>query len=403
MKSEKRQELIKTLEIGVTCISAYMVRYYMANILSVISPEILEQGIFTKEFLGLLSSAYMLLYAVGQLVNGVVGDIVKPKRMIVSGMMLCGIAAIFFTIIDNPTIKVIFYGSIGFFLSMLRGPLVKTISENTSPKHSRVICTFFSFSSFAGPLIASLISMFFNWKNTFLIAGIMAVIIGILAYIVFTIFEKRGQISYTLSKNTDGFRNILKVFSLKNFKFYMYVVLLTEFTFVVVTFWLPTYMTEKLGFEPNMSKSIFSVISFIKSFTPFITLFFFNLFKEKDIKMMSYSFLSGSLFIVGMWVFEVPYLNVLFILLSQIAIGTASSLVWSIYIPSQRKSGMVSSINGILDFTGYLFSSFATVIFSSLIGPLGWGAIIGFWLILTLSGSVVAYIANRKNEIAENV
>lgn len=399
---QNNKDFIKTIQIGITCISAYLVRYYMANILSVTSPEILRTGVFTKEFLGLLGSAYMLLYAVGQLINGLTGDIVKPKKMIVCGMILCGISSIIFSTINIPVLKIAFYGGMGFFLSMLRGPLVKIISENTSSKHSRVICTFFSFSSFAGPLIASVISIFFSWKNTFIIAGIMAIIIGIVAYIIFTTFEKRGQISYTLSKNSNGFKNLIKLFSLKNFKFYMYIVILTEFSSVVVEFWVPTYISERLGIAPNTAKGIFSGISFIKSFTPFITLFFFNLIKEKDIKMMCFSFASGALFIFGMRFITIPAINILCILLAQISIGTASSLVWSIYIPSQRKSGMVSSINGVLDFTGYLFASIATVIFSRLIVTLGWNGIITVWFFVALSGVVVAFITNKRNNKTSN-
>ena len=351
MIEKNKNELTKTFQIGITCICAYLVRYYMANILSVTSPEILNAGVFNKEFLGLLGSAYMLCYAVGQLINGINGDIIKPKIMIVTGMILCGVSSIIFTLINIPLLKIVFYGGMGFSLSMLRGPLVKIISENTPPKHSRVICTFFSFSSFAGPLIASVISMFFSWDNTFMIAGIMAIIISFIAYIIFTSFERKGQITYTLKGKTSGFKNLLNLFSLKHFKFYMYIVILTEFSLVVVNFWVPTYISEGLSISPNAAKIIFSAMSFIKSFTPFITLFFFNLIKERDIKMMCFSFASGALFILGMRFITIPYINIICILLAQISIGTASSLVWSIYIPSQRKSGMVSGINGVRDFT----------------------------------------------------
>lgn len=164
MKIKNKTELTKAFQIGTACVSSYMVSYYMRNVLSVTSPEMLNTG-FTKEFLGSLSSIYMLLYAIGQLINGVIGDIVKPKLMITGGMILCGLASIIFSAINQPLIQIILFAIIGFSLSMLRGPLVKTISENTQPNHSRVICTFFSCAAFTGPLIASLISMFFSWKK----------------------------------------------------------------------------------------------------------------------------------------------------------------------------------------------------------------------------------------------
>ena len=199
METNKKTELSKAVQIGTACVSSYMVSYYMRNVLSVTSPEMLSSGIFTKEFLGTLSSVYMLLYAIGQLINGVIGDIVKPKLMITGGMILCGLVSVLFSVIDQPIVQIVLFALIGFSLSMLRGPLVKTISENTSPSHSRVICTFFSCAAFTGPLIASLISMFFNWKKTFICAGIIAVLVGLFVYIIFTIFEKKGRITYTFT------------------------------------------------------------------------------------------------------------------------------------------------------------------------------------------------------------
>ena len=48
MELKNNEEFVKTLQIGISCISAYLVRYHMANILSVTSPEILKAGVFTK-------------------------------------------------------------------------------------------------------------------------------------------------------------------------------------------------------------------------------------------------------------------------------------------------------------------------------------------------------------------
>ncbi len=396
MQIKYKAEFIKAVQIGIACISSYMVSYYMRNILSVTSPEMLNSGLFTKEFLGSLSSVYMLLYAMGQLFNGVIGDIVKPKLMITGGMVLCGIASIFFSFVNNPLIQMVLFALMGFSLSMLRGPLVKTISENTLPNYSRVICTFFSFSSFAGPLIASLISMFFNWKKTFIIAGTISVFIGILAWWLFTSFERKGRITYTLAKKSNGFKNIFRIFRLKHFLFYLFVVVITELSSVAINFWIPTYFTEQLSLTENKAKAIFSVLSLIKSFTPFITLMIFTLFKQKDIKMIRFSFLLGSLFIIGMYFIDTPLLNIFCLLIAQITIGTASSIVWSVYIPSQGESGMVSTINGVLDFTGYLFASITNMVFAYAIGSLGWNGIITIWFCSSILGVIVSVLTKEN-------
>lgn len=396
MEIKNKMELKKALQIGIACVSSYMVSYYMRNILSVTSPEMLSTGVFTKEFLGTLSSIYMLLYAIGQLINGVIGDIVKPKLMITSGMILCGLSSILFALTSYPFIQIAMFAIIGFSLSMLRGPLVKTISENTSPKYSRVICTFFSFAGFTGPLIASLISMFFNWKKTFIIAGIIALIIGFFVYFIFTLFERSGRITYTFSKNSNGFSNIFKVFTLKHFLFYIFVGAIAEISAASINFWVPTYLTEQLCFTENTAKIIYSAMSFVKSITPFITLFIFNMLKEKDIKMARLAFVFSTVFFIGMRFIDIPYLNILCLLLAQMAIGSASSLLWSIYIPSQRESGMISTINGVLDFSGYLFAAIANILFAHSISGLGWSGIITLWISMAFIGFVVSVFTKEN-------
>lgn len=396
MKNKNRASVNQAIQIGTVCVSSYVVSYYMRNVLSVSSPDMLKTGLFTKEFLGSLSSVYMLFYAIGQLINGIMGDIIKPKLMIVCGMVVCGLSSLFFSFTDNQIIQLILFALIGFSLSMLRGPLVKTISENTQPNHSRIICTFLSCAGFTGPLIASLISMFFDWRNTFMIAGIIALLIGFLAYFVFTLLEKKGHITYTFSKNSNGFKNIFKVFLLKHFIFYIFVGGIAEISAASINFWIPTYFTEQLCLNENVAKAIYSLMSFIKSVTPFVTLFFFNLLKEKDIKMIRFSFIFATVFFLGMRFVNIPYLNILFLLMAQMSIGSASSLLWSIYIPSQRESGMVSTINGVLDFSGYLFASAANILFAHTIGNLGWNGIVVLWCALPAVGFVMSMMTKQN-------
>ncbi len=93
---EPKQERIKAFQIGVVCIFSYLASYYMRNILGISTPGMLETGLFTKEIVGTLSSVYFLAYAIGQLINGVIGDRVKSKNMVACGLSICGIASITF-------------------------------------------------------------------------------------------------------------------------------------------------------------------------------------------------------------------------------------------------------------------------------------------------------------------
>ena len=85
-----RYEMKKAACVGAVCIATYAVGYFFRSILSVYTPQMLASTLFTKEGIALLSSVYMISYAAGQLVNGVLGDYIKSKYMVLMGMAAAG-------------------------------------------------------------------------------------------------------------------------------------------------------------------------------------------------------------------------------------------------------------------------------------------------------------------------
>lgn len=398
----KNKDRNKAIEIGVVCIFSYLASYYMRNVLSVLTPDMLQTNLFTKEMLGTFSSVYFFVYAVGQLINGRLGDKVKPKYMVLCGLVVCGVVSISFAFTGHMYTRILVFALMGYSLSMLRGPLVKTISENTIPKYARICCVFFSFSQFAGPLIASLFAMVFNWKYAFIVAGLSCIVIGICAYFVFAVLEKRGDIVHNTTTKETNKKSLWSVFKLENFVFYMIVGALTQIASSSIGFWIPTYLTERLRFDNDIANLIFSTNSLVRSFVPFMMLVALNFLKNDDVKLVKYSFLFGAVFFVGVLLIPNKYLNALCLLLGFVTVAFASAALWSAYIPSQGKSGMVSTINGVLDFSGYAASAVANMVFSYTIDRMGWNAIVTIWIVLIALGAVVAMLNKKKyinNEI----
>lgn len=386
-----KKQFYKSFQIGSACILSYMVSYYLRNLLSVTTPEMLNTGNYTREFLGSLSSVYMLLYAIGQLFNGTIGDIVKPKWMIFSGILSSSLVCILFSFTTIPSVQIVLFAILGFSLSMLRGPLVKTISENTPTSHSRLICTFFSFASFSGPLIASFLALAFNWQNTFFVAGIIAMLIAVIGLIFFSRLEKKGEITYISSENKSIFKNIFKIFTLKHFVFYLFIGAIAEISAASISFWLPSYFSEHLKFSNDMSNIIFSIVTIVKCIVPFISLIIFKMLNEKSIKMSRIVFAVATVFFLIMYISSNPYLDIFCIIIAQMAIGSASALLWNNYIPSQRESGMVSTINGVFDFSGYCFAAISNIAFAKIIGVFSWDFTIVVWALISFAGVVISF------------
>lgn len=381
----------KAWRIGSFCIATYLASYVTRNILSVSTPEMIKEAFFTKEYTGLLSSICFIFYAAGQLINGFIGDRVHPKYMIIMGLGISSVSTFVIPIFDNRILHFTAFALIGFGLSMLRGPLMKVISENAAATHARMICTLFSMAGFAGPLIASILSIFFKWRAVFTATGVISVIITVLAVAAITTLEKRGEIKF-VPKYDKGIAGILNVFKLEDFIFYMLISSIGEIAGSSITFWIPTYTTEHLGFSNDAASTIYSVVSFSTLFTPFITLLIYEKLIRNGIKLALVMYVISAVFFIAVRFTAAPVLNVSMLIIAKVAAAAASSIVWSAYIPGLARSGKVSSANGVIDAAGYAMASLANVLFSTFVGRLGWGGIVNMWYIIMLIGAAVSFI-----------
>lgn len=390
MKEGKKATLV-----GTTCIAAYVVNYYLRHILSVLTPTLLTTGLFTVEHIAALSSTYMLLYAAGQLVNGFLGDIFSPKKMVSAGLFVSGGSMILFPFIPTEFLQILCFAMFGFGLSMMRGPLMKIISENTNPNHARLICVFFSFASFAGPLIASLFAMINGWNFVFVAAGGIAVFLGFVAYIIISAMEKKGLVSY-IKTEVKGISSILAVFKIEKIVFYIVVACLVEIGAASISQWITTFLTGALGFEKETANFLYTGISTMRSFMPFVALAIFRATKEKDVPMMRVTFSVAAVMFALLIISPDKWASLVILALALMSMSCTSALLWSIYIPSLGKTGKVSSVNGVIDCIGYIAAAGANLLFANVMANVGWDTVYVLWSSIGIIGLVATFFVKTK-------
>ena len=86
MNMLKNSSVRNAVFIGTLCSVSYLGVYFARNILSVVTPQIIESGAYTEEYIGSIASMFFTFYAVGQLINGLVGDKIKARYMISFGL-----------------------------------------------------------------------------------------------------------------------------------------------------------------------------------------------------------------------------------------------------------------------------------------------------------------------------
>lgn len=388
----KNENVKNAFYIGTLSALSYLACYFCRNILSVVSPQIVETTDITVEFIGTLSTFNMLCYAIGQLVNGVIGDKLKAKYLVSLGLLLSGICCLFMPVTHFPIVMVGAYGMIGFFLSMLYAPLVKVIAENTHPTHAMRCCLALTFASLLGVPMAGAAAMLFSWENVFRLCGVFLVAMGIMCFCVFVIFEKRGIITYTIKQKVSQTGGSIKVLFEHSIIKFTFVAVLTGIVRTSVVFWVPTYLTQYLGFSAETAATIFTVMSFIQSASPYINnlILYEQILKRNINVMLLLSFSLSTISFVMMFAVQNPFVNIVFLILALMTSNGASEMLWSVYCPSLRDTGMVSSATGYLDFMSYAAAGIANLLFANAISQIGWGNLILVWAVLMLAGVMIS-------------
>ena len=388
----------KAIAIGGMCSLSYLAVYIARNILGAVSPQMIETGGFTTEAIGTLSSVYFITYAVGQLINGSVGDRFKAKYMIALGLALAGVFSFLCPLMaKNPDSVLCYaaYGLTGFFLSMIYGPMTKVVAENTEPIYTTRCSLGYTFASFFGTPLAGVLGAFLLWQGVFVFSGFMLILMGSVCFAVFTLFEKKGIVTYGQYRKKKGQGSIRILLEHRIVKFTV-ISILTGVVRTTVVFWLPTYLSQYLGFAADTAALLFTAATFIISATAFVAVFIYERLRRSMDLTILLSFSASAIFFTAVYFFRMPAVNIICLILAILFSNCAASMLWSRYCPSLRDTGMVSAATGFLDFMSYMAAAVSSRLFANAVTDIGWHNLILVWLGLMVIGILTALPWEKK-------
>ncbi|MBR7112625.1 MAG: MFS transporter [Clostridia bacterium] len=395
------QNARKAIYIGTLFSIAYLVVYIARNALSAVTPQMLAEG-YTEAYIGSISSLYFTCYAVGQLINGFIGDKIRAKWMMCLGLLFAGATNLALNVFPlSPTLAMITYGATGFFLSMIYAPMTKVVSENTEPLHAVRCSLGYTFSSSIGSPAAGLLAAGLVWQSVFAVSSGLLAVTAIAVFFFITLFERRGMVRHgqyqPQGKNRFDFRVLVRHRIIK----FTLVSILTGVVRTSVVFWLPTYINQYLGYDASTSATIFTVATLLISASAFIAVFIYErLHQNMDLSLLL-MFGGATAFFLLTYLVKLPMINIVFIVLAITSSNAATSILWGIYCPSLRDTGMVSTATGFLDFVSYMAAAVANLVFSNAVSAIGWGNLILIWIALMLVGTVASLPFGRMKKATE--
>ena len=396
----KDKNIKNAFMIGAISTIVYLACYFSKNILSIVSPQMVESTGISIQYIGTLSTANMFFYAGGQLINGIIGDKIKAKYLVSGGLILAGLCNVAIGMFDTALIMLIAYSISGFFLSTLYAPLVKLIAENTQPAHAEKCCLGLSFASLFGVPTAGIIAFFFNWNYAFIVGGYILILIGLGFYVSIRFMEKQEIVKYSVVQKREKKETSLKILIENAIIKFTFISVLTGIVRTSVAFWIPTYLTQYLGFTAGISATIYTIMTCIQSISPYITnvTIYEHILKRDMDRMLLLMFGTCTISFMLMFLVKSSFINIIFLTLAIITANGAANIMWNVYCPSLNHTGMVSTATGYLDFMSYLAAGIANLLFANAIENIGWGNLILIWTVLMAAGVFVS-IPWRKKQI----
>lgn len=395
------KDALNAIRIGGLCSLSYLAVYIARNVLGAVSPKMIECGVFKTEQIGILSSVFFTTYALGQLINGFIGDRIKAKYMISLGLSLAGVAFILFASVKaTPLFSYATYGMTGFFLSMIYGPMTKVVAENTNPIHATRCSLGYTFSSLFGTPLAGVLAAVFLWHSTFIASSSVMIFMGVICFIFFSIYEKKKIIQYGKFKKPPKSEGNFKILIKRDIIRFSFIAVLTGIIRTSVVFWMPTYISQHLKFPTDKAALAFTVATSVISVTPFITIFVYERLKRNMYLTIRLGFILSTLSFLGVFLVENPTLNIICFVAAVMCCNSADSMMWSRYCPSLLDTGMVSTATGFLDFLSYMAAATASSIFANAVSSVGWSNLILIWMGLMALGVLVLIPNNfiKKND-----
>ncbi len=397
-----KQSVKNALYLGLLCSISYFTVYYARNILSVATPQMINDG-YSSEYIGRISSMFFITYAAGQLINGIIGDRFKAKYMIGLGLIFAATASLVFPAAfkQSYTAGVVVYGMLGFFLSMIYAPMTKILSENVELLYVARCNLGLTFASYICSPITGIVAAFVSWEVLSATSSSLLFIMGVICLLFFVIFEKKGIIEYNRCKSENRQSGNIRILFQHSILRFTLISVLTGIIRTTVVFWMPTYINRYLGFSEERSSLIFSVCTLVIASSAFIAVFIYEHLKSNINSTLILMFAVSAASFLLLYMIKSTYINVALLTLGVTASNGAATMLWSVYCPSLRDTGMISSATGFLDCVSYLAAAVSSTLFANAVSQIGWHNLILIWFLLMASGVIISLPSSKRTALKE--
>ena len=238
--------------------------YYLGRVnISTALPAIQEDLGLSKGNVGLITTGLFWAYALGQLINGPLGDRVSPRKFIFVGLMGSGLINIVFGSLSIWWILLVLWSINGYLQATGWGPTLRTLANWLTAEQRTRVSGVFGTSFVVGNALTWLLSGWlvaqYGWRQAFWIPGVLMIIMALIwrTYARDHPNESSGAPDQSTPQEpilAGILPNLRRIWTLAIASICL------GFAFVTLLIWMPTFFVEVGGLDIQRAASVSSLL-----------------------------------------------------------------------------------------------------------------------------------------------
>lgn len=252
--------------LSLLCSAVYFSNYMARLTFSTVVAEIVLSENMTKTAVSLVVMIQQITYCSGQLLSGVLGDRLNPRRMITCGLLVGALTNMVMPLVHSTALMVVIWGCNGLALAMIWPPMVKILTNLLQIGDFQRVSVQVSIASMAASmaiyLIAPLGILLGSWRYVFYFSALLTAAVAVIWNLWLPRLER---LAVTVPAEGAIHRDAEKGSAWKLLLSAELICIMLAIVFQgalrdgVIT-WIPTYLVDTFGL--NTSLSIFSSVDF---------------------------------------------------------------------------------------------------------------------------------------------
>ncbi len=393
------------------CFFTYFISYLTRINYGAVITEIVNAEGFSKSAVSVAVTVSFITYGAGQLINGYLGDRIRPEKLIFSGLLLTSAMNLLVPVLVRPEEVRILWGINGFAQALMWPPMVKLLSGNLPQDEYRTACVRVgwgsSLATVAIYLTAPLFIRLSGWKSLFVFCGAAALLYAFfwMKGIRKTLKDGSGPVK-TVSglsekeKPADSSRTGLKTSELVLLLLILPAIVMQGILRDGVTTWMPTYISETYHL-----KSTSSILT--GALMPLFGMLCMEASAATNRKLIPNEMVCSLVWFLPALLGSVillflpassPALSVLMSVLITGSMHGVNIILTGMLSPYFQKAGKVSFVSGLLNACTYVGSALSTFGFAKIAEVKGWNAVMPVWAAAAFAGVLFCLLVSGKWE-----